>query len=237
MSSHEAEFAKQSSDVPEARTVALGIMENVTTLEDHTLVAHRLSELRSLESDQNRFGSLVSTITSALAHEAFRNLPSKPVLIDTPVLAGAPGTAVLDEIVVVPILRAGLGMVPAIQEALPSTRLACVGLKRNEATLQPDLYFDGLPGDLTGVTVVICDPMLATGGSLGYVAAMVQERGASKVVALCILASQEGLARFVSAHPNVKVVVAAVDPELNNHGYIVPGLGDAGDRLFGLPVR
>jgi uracil phosphoribosyltransferase len=135
----------------------------------------------------------------------------------------------------VPVLRAGLGMVQAIQEVLPLAEVAHVGLRRDEQTLQSDVYLNRLPADLGGRRVVVCDPMLATGGSLAQVCQLVQARGASAVVALCIIASEPGLRAFTEAHPSVPVFCAAVDPVLNEVGYIMPGLGDAGDRLFGPP--
>jgi uracil phosphoribosyltransferase len=128
-------------------------------------------------------------------------------------------------------------MVPALQEALPVTRVCHVGLRRNEATLIADIYLDAIPQDLRGSKVIICDPMLATGGSLIEVATMVASRGASDITAMCLLASTDGVAAFDQAHPEVRLFAGAVDPELNADGYIIPGLGDAGDRLFGAPVR
>ena len=136
----------------------------------------------------------------------------------------------------VPILRAGLGMVQAIQEIVPLTEVAHVGLRRDEATLRSEVYLNRLPQDLSGRRVMVCDPMLATGGSLGPGLRPGRvTRGASRDLALCILASRPGLAAFAAAHPGVPVYCAAVDPELNEAGFIVPGLGDAGDRLFGPP--
>jgi len=138
-------------------------------------------------------------------------------------------------VLLVPILRAGLGMVQAIQEIVPLTEVAHVGLRRDDATLRSDVYLDRLPRDLRGRRVIVCDPMLATGGSLVQVCDLVVGRDAAEVVALCILASEPGLATFGAAHPQVRVYCAAVDPGLNEAGFIVPGLGDAGDRLFGPP--
>jgi uracil phosphoribosyltransferase len=138
---------------------------------------------------------------------------------------------------VVPILRAGLGMVPAVQDVLPRSRVCLVGLRRNEQTLQPDVYLDGLPDRIDGYHVVVCDPMLATGGSLIQVVEMLEGRGAREVTALCLIASVPGVERFTAAHPRARVATAALDPTLNEVGYIVPGLGDAGDRLFGPPPR
>ena len=138
-------------------------------------------------------------------------------------------------VVLVPILRAGLGMVPAIQSLVRLADVAHIGLRRDEETLESTVYLDRLPLDLSGRTVVICDPMLATGGSLATACEMVRSRGATDVRAICVIASAPGAAAFLVAHPKVTVTCAAVDDELNEQGYIVPGLGDAGDRLFGDP--
>jgi uracil phosphoribosyltransferase len=148
---------------------------------------------------------------------------------------GAVAHRVSEVVLLVPILRAGLGMVQAIQEFIPLTEVAHVGLRRDDTTLQSDVYLNRLPRELAGRRVVVCDPMLATGGSLGLVCDLVAERGAKQILALCIIASEPGLAAFAVRHPDVPVYCAAVDPELNELGYIVPGLGDAGDRLFGPP--
>jgi uracil phosphoribosyltransferase len=204
---------------------------------DHPLVAHRLGELRSVDTDQPSFGRLAHEITLLLAVEAFRDLPVAEVLIDTPVARGVVASRISEEVLLIPILRAGLGLVPALQEALPRTRVCHVGMRRNEETLAAEIYLDALPRQLAGARVVICDPMLATGGSLIQAASLVKERGATDVMVLCLLAAAPGAEAFSSAHPDVPVFTAAVDPVLNEHGYIVPGLGDAGDRLFGAPVR
>jgi uracil phosphoribosyltransferase len=153
------------------------------------------------------------------------------------VTRGAAALRIDTEYVIVPILRAGLGMSPAVQEVLPLHRVCLVGLRRNEETLKPDVYLDGLPDDLEGAHVVICDPMLATGGSLDRVLEMLEPRGASTVTILCLIAARPGVEFVFSRHPDVRIVAAALDQELNSVGYITPGLGDAGDRLFGPPVH
>jgi len=142
-----------------------------------------------------------------------------------------------EELFIVPILRAGLGMVAAVEALVTRSRLCLVGVRRNEETLRADVYLDGLPERLDGAHVVLCDPMLATGGSLIHVADMVTARGAAEVTALCLIASEVGLTTFHTAHPEVRLVCAALDPVLNERGYIVPGLGDAGDRQFGPPAH
>ncbi len=209
-------------------------MSRVVVVE-HPVLAHRVAQLRDRETGGDTFRQLVSEVSGLLAYEALRDLGTTDVTVDTPVAAGAPACRVSEVVLLVPILRAGLGMVQAIQEIVPLTEVAHVGLRRDEATLRSEVYLNRLPRDLTGRRVMVCDPMLATGGSLRQVCDLVLERGADQVLALCLIASQPGLAAFGAAHPQVPVYCAAVDPELNDAGYIVPGLGDAGDRLFGPP--
>ena len=164
-------------------------------------------------------------------------MPVTATTVDTPVLKGAPAVRIEKQFVIVPILRAGLGMTPAVQEVLPRHRVCLVGLRRNEETLKPDVYLDGLPDELDGAPVVLCDPMLATGGSLVCVLDMLRARGAGEITVLCLIVAQPGIDFVEEHHPDVQIVAAALDAELTAIGYITPGLGDAGDRLFGPPVR
>jgi uracil phosphoribosyltransferase len=205
------------------------------TIVDHPVLAHRVAQLRDRETNGDTFRQLVAEVSGLLAYEALRDLGTRPVAVDTPVERGAAAHRVDEVVLLVPILRAGLGMVQAIQEVVPLTEVAHVGLRRDEATLRSDVYLNRLPRDLSGRRVMVCDPMLATGGSLAQVCDLVAARGASEVLALCIIASEPGLATFDGAHPEVRVWCAAVDAGLNDAGFIVPGLGDAGDRLFGPP--
>ncbi|HEY3942649.1 MAG TPA: uracil phosphoribosyltransferase [Acidimicrobiales bacterium] len=200
---------------------------------DHPVVAHRLGILRERGTDAETFRRLVADIATFVAYEALRDLRTVEVRVDTPVADAAPVRRVQEAVLVVPILRAGLGMVPAVQRLLPHTEVAHVGLRRDEVTFEPVVYLDRLPADLGGRRVVVCDPMLATGGSMAAVCAMVAARGGGETIALCVLASRPGLSRLAGEHPDVRVSCAAVDPELDHRGFIVPGLGDAGDRLFG----
>jgi uracil phosphoribosyltransferase len=205
------------------------------TVIDHPVLGHRLAQLRDRRTGSDSFRQLTAEVSGLLAYEALRDLGTDVALVDTPVSVAVPVRRVNEVVLLVPILRAGLGMVQAIQEIVPLTEVAHVGLRRDEATLESEVYLNRLPRDLTGRRVMVCDPMLATGGSLGQVCGLVRERGAAEIVALCILASEPGLAVFGGEHPGVRVYCAAVDRELNDAGYIVPGLGDAGDRLFGPP--
>ena len=204
---------------------------------NHPLVADKVRQLRDVETSNADFLRLAGEISRFVAYEAFRHSPATATTVDTPVTKNAPALRVDTEYVIVPILRAGLGMSPAVQEFLPHHRVCLVGLRRNETTLQPDVYLDGLPDDLLDAHVVLCDPMLATGGSLVCVLDMLVSRGARNVTVLCLIAAQPGVDFVLSRHPDVSIVAAALDAELNDVGYITPGLGDAGDRLFGPPVR
>ena len=205
------------------------------TVIDHPVLAHRLAQLRDRHTDSDTFRQLISEVSGLLAYESLRDLGTDQVTIDTPVADAAPARRVAEAVLLVPILRAGLGMVQAIQEIVPLTEVAHVGLRRDDATLRSEVYLNRLPRDLAGRRVIVCDPMLATGGSLGQVCGLVRDRGAAETIALCIVASEPGLATFGADHPGVRVYCAAVDPDLNDTGFIVPGLGDAGDRLFGPP--
>jgi len=205
------------------------------TVIDHPVLAHRLAQLRDRRTSSDTFRQLISELSGLLAYEALRDLGTDVVTVDTPVADAVPVRRVAEAVLLVPILRAGLGMVQAIQETVPLTEVAHVGLRRDEATLRSEVYLNRLPQDLSGRRVIVCDPMLATGGSLGQVCELARARGAAEIIALCIVASEPGLAAFGGLHPGVRVFCAAVDPDLNDAGYIVPGLGDAGDRLFGPP--
>jgi uracil phosphoribosyltransferase len=202
---------------------------------DHPLVADRLMLLRDRRTDNAAFRRLTAEVSGLVAYEALRDLETEPTTVPTPVADRAPGRRIAETPLLVPVLRAGLGMAPAIAAMFP-VEVAQVGLRRDEATLRPSLYLDALPASLEGRRVVVCDPMLATGGTLVQVCDLVVARGAGAVVVLCLLASLPGLRRFRAAHAGVPVACAAVDTNLDDRGYIVPGLGDAGDRLFGPPA-
>ena len=204
---------------------------------DHPVVADKVRQLRDASTSNADFLRLAGEISRFVTYEAFRTIEPTVTTVDTPVVAGAPAVRIETQFIIVPILRAGLGMTPAVQEVLPVHRVCLVGLRRNEETLKADLYLDGLPKDLEGAPVVLCDPMLATGGSLVQVLDMLRSRNAGAITALCLIAAQPGVDVVRAAHPDVQIVAAALDAELTDVGYITPGLGDAGDRLFGAPVR
>jgi uracil phosphoribosyltransferase len=204
---------------------------------EHPVVADKIRQLRDINTSNADFLRLAGEISRFVAYEAFRNASVSETTVDTPVTKSAPALRINTEYVIVPILRAGLGMSPAVQEVLPLHRVCLVGLRRNESTLKPDVYLDGLPEHLEGAHVVICDPMLATGGSLDRVLEMLESRGVGEATILCLIAARSGVDFVFSRHPNVRIVAAALDEKLNDVGYITPGLGDAGDRLFGPPVH
>jgi uracil phosphoribosyltransferase len=199
---------------------------------DHPLVAHRLAELRSADTGPERFRALAGELAAMLAYEASRTLATRPTEVITP-MGVAPGARLArPDPLVVPVLRAGLSMLDATLAAVPTAEVALIGLRRDEHTLVPSLYCNTVPAQLGGRDVFVLDPMLATGGSLSFACAQVRARGAGPVRVLCLVAAPEGL-ELVTADAATEVWTAAVDRGLNDVGYIVPGLGDAGDRLYG----
>jgi uracil phosphoribosyltransferase len=209
-----------------------------TLVVDHPLVAHKLTAMRDARTDSPAFRRLSDELVTLLAYEATRRIRVEQVQVSTPV--GQAGGVRLAKPVplVVPVLRAGLGMLDGMARLLPQADVGFVGLARNEETLVASTYATRLPADLTGREAFVLDPMLATGGTLQTVIAMLVSRGAAAVTAICLLAAPEGVARLAEAFGEdlpvpVRVVTAAMDQGLDERGYIVPGLGDAGDRLFG----
>ncbi len=214
---------------------AAGMSPGEVLVVSHPAVQDRLGRLRDRTTPPSLFRQLASEISSFVAYEALGDLATAGGVVDTPVAEGASCERVVENVLLVPVLRAGLGMIPAVQEMLPLSEVAHVGLRRDEATWRSEVYLNRLPADLSGRRVVVCDPMLATGGSLATVCDHVAERGAGRIMALCLIASGPGLEHFHERHRSVPVACAAVDPQLDHRAYIVPGLGDAGDRLFGPP--
>ena len=203
---------------------------------DHPVVADRLTQLRNRDTDNAAFRRLTAELSALVAYEALGDLKTQIGTVETPVGTDTEAIRISETPLLVPILRAGLGMVPGITSMLPSLEVAHVGLRRDEETLASNLYLDALPASLAGRRVIACDPILATGGTLAQVCDLIVGRGADSIVVLCLLASVPGLRRFRAAHPDVPVACVGVDAILNDRGYIVPGLGDAGDRLFGRPA-
>ena len=209
-----------------------------TLVADHPLVAHKLTVLRDQSTDTPTFRGLTDELVTLLAYEATRYMKTEPVSVTTPVAVAVGVKLARPNPLVVPVLRAGIGMLDGMIRLLPSADVGFVALARDEETLVATTYAARLPADLTGRDAFVLDPMLATGGTLETTVSMLAERGAAAVTAICLLAAPEGVARLDAAFPDddpvpVRVVTAGLDERLNERGYIVPGLGDAGDRLFG----
>ena len=205
------------------------------TVVDHPLVKHKTTLLRDERTDSPLFRQLTSELVTLLAYEATKKLPVTATEITTPVQATTGHTLTNSSPLVVPILRAGLGMLDGMLSVLPSASVGFLGMVRNEETLQPTTYAERLPTDLTGQTVFVLDPMLATGGSLLQAVKFLSQRGATSITAVCLLAAPEGIRAVQEGAAGIAldIIVGAVDEKLNDVGYIVPGLGDAGDRLYG----
>jgi uracil phosphoribosyltransferase len=198
----------------------------------HPLVAHKLSRLRSRSTEPKKFRELVREIAALLAYEATADLLTVPRLVETP-LASMTGAELQEKIGLVPILRAGLGMVEGFWELMPTAEVWHIGLYRDEKTLQPVQYYNKLPVEPTVSVCLILDPMLATGGSAVATTAIVKHWGVKKIKFVGLIGAPEGIALMQTTHPDVPIYLAAIDDHLNERGYILPGLGDAGDRQFG----
>lgn len=203
------------------------------TVVDHPLVQHKLSIMRDKDTSTAKFRQLLREISMLLAYEVTRDLPLTTEAIETPMGPMTAPTLKGRKLALVSILRAGNGLLDGILELVPSARVGFIGLYRDHDTLQPVQYYSKLPSELDERLVIVVDPMLATGNSSAKAVELLKEAGARNIIFLCLLAAPEGVARMREAHPDVPVVTAALDEKLNEKGYILPGLGDAGDRLFG----
>ena len=199
---------------------------------DHPCVQHKLAIIRDVETGHKRFRELATEITQFLCYEALQHIKTKEVDVQTP-LAIAKCHKIDTDIVVVPILRAGVGMLEGILELVPTARVGFVGLYRDEETKQPVSYYERFPPQVKYGTCILIDPMLATGGSTAAAIDVLKKEGAGKIVVICIVTCEEGLSLVEEAHPDVPIYTASIDEKLDENKYIVPGLGDAGDRLFG----
>jgi uracil phosphoribosyltransferase len=202
------------------------------TVVDHPLAARLLTRLRDEATDRATFRQAMDELAGMLVYEACRTLATEPVEVRTP-LGPAPGVRIAAPPLVVPVLRAGLGLHNAFLRLLPETDTGFIGVSRNEATLQPEPYMNSVPAELSGRPVMVIDPMLATGGSLAHACRLLRDRGAGPLTGVCVLAAPEGLALLGESRLVDRVVTAAVDDHLDERAFIYPGLGDAGDRLFG----
>lgn len=199
---------------------------------DHPLAAARLTVLRDERTDNAAFRAALRELTLVLVYEATRDAPSEEIPVRTP-LAETVGSCLVNLPLLVPVLRAGLGMVDQAHAAMPEARVGFVGIARDEETHQPVPYLESLPDDLTDQPVMVLDPMLATGGSMTHTVGLLLRRGATDITMLCVVAAPEGIAALEKVVPNARLFTAAIDDGLNEIAYIVPGLGDAGDRQFG----
>ncbi|GJD90363.1 MULTISPECIES: uracil phosphoribosyltransferase [Methylobacterium] len=203
------------------------------TVVDHPLVQHKLTLLRDRERSTQGFRNLLNEIGMLLAYEVTRDLPLEPVMIETPIQTMEGRQIQGKKLVLAPILRAGVGFLDGMLSLLPSARVAHIGLYRDPDTLEAVEYYFKAPSDLADRTVLVLDPMLATANSAVAALQRLKQRGAQDLRFVCLLAAPEGIARFQAAHPDVPIWTAAIDSHLDDHGYIVPGLGDAGDRMYG----
>lgn len=201
-------------------------------LVDHPCVQHKLAIIRDVDTGHKRFRELSTEITKFICYEALKNVKTKTVTVQTPV-AKATCRKIDTDLVVIPILRAGVGMLEGILELVPTARVGFVGLYRDEITKSPVTYYERFPPQIRGGTCIVIDPMLATGGSTVAAIDLLKENGANNIVVVCIVTCPEGIELVEAAHPDVAIYAAAIDDYLNENKYIVPGLGDAGDRLYG----
>jgi len=201
---------------------------------DHPLIQHKLTMMRKKETGTKDFRELLEEISMLMTYEITRDFPLKDVEIETPV-AKCVGKELADtrKVCVVPILRAGLGLQSGVVNMIPAAKIGHIGLYRDPETLKPVEYYCKMPSDIAERTMLVVDPMLATGGSAAAAITMLKEKGAKKLILMCLVAAPEGVKVINDEHPDVPVYVASVDEKLNEHGYILPGLGDAGDRIFG----
>lgn len=200
---------------------------------DHPLIQHKLTYIRDVNTGTKEFRELVDEVATLMAYEITRELPLKEMEIETPVRTMKSNVLAGKKIGIVPILRAGLGMVEGILNLIPAAKVGHIGLYRDPETLLPVEYYVKLPSDVSEREFILVDPMLATGGSAIEAVNSLKKRGAKNITFMCLIAAPEGVQAMTEAHPDVDVYIAALDEKLNEKGYIVPGLGDAGDRLFG----
>ena len=200
---------------------------------DHPLIQHKVSLMRDKETGTKEFRELLNEISMLMAYEVTRDLPLREVEIETPICRAQTKVIAGKKLAIVPILRAGLGMVDGIMSLVPSAKVGHIGLYRDPDTLEPVEYYCKLPADVQERDLVVVDPMLATGGSASAAIGFIKKRGCRSIKLMCLIGAPEGVEKVQESHPDVDIYIAALDEKLNEHGYIVPGLGDAGDRIFG----
>lgn len=199
----------------------------------HPLIQHKVTLIRSVDTGTKDFRQLLEEIALLMGYEITRDLPLEDVEVETPLVKAIGKQIAGKKLGIVPILRAGLGMVNGLLELMPMAKVGHVGMYRDPETLKPVEYYCKLPSDLADRRIIVTDPMLATGGSAAAAISLLKEKGAREIQLMCLVAAPEGIEVVNKAHPDVRIYVAALDEKLNDHGYILPGLGDAGDRIFG----
>lgn len=208
-------------------------MENKVHFMTHPLIQHKISLLRDKNTGSKEFRELIGEIAMLTCYEATRDLPLKEIEVETPVAMATTKVIAGRKLAVIPILRAGIGMVDGVTRLIPAAKVGHIGLYRDPESLKPVSYYSKLPNDIQDREVIVVDPMLATGGSAVAAISIIKEHSPKAIKFLCVCAAPEGLAALTQAHPDVEIYCAVKDKKLNEHGYIVPGLGDAGDRVFG----
>ena len=204
-----------------------------TVIMDHPLIRHKIGMIREKSTSSKEFREMVGEVAMLMCYEAARELPLEDVEIETPICRTVVKRLVGKKVAIVPVLRAGLGMVEGVLAIIPAAKVGHIGLYRDPETLEPVEYYCKLPSDISEREIFVTDPMLATGGSAAAAVTMLKQKGAKKIHFMCILAAPEGVRKMQEVHPDVDLFIGALDDCLNEHGYIVPGLGDAGDRIFG----
>ena len=207
---------------------------NTFHLVDHPLIQHKLTIMRRKNTPSKDFRTLLDEISMLMGYEVTRNLPLEDVEIETPICKTVQKRIAGKKLAIIPILRAGLGMVDGLLKLVPVARVGHIGLYRDPETHEPHEYYCKMPKDIEDRLAIVVDPMLATGGSAADALTMVKSHGAKNIILMCLVAAPEGVAKVQAAHPDVHIYSAALDEKLNEHAYIVPGLGDAGDRIFGI---
>ena len=207
-------------------------MENVTII-NHPLMSHKVAILRNKDTNTKQFRELIEEITTLLTYEAFKDLPTVEVQVETPLEVTTQQVIAEKSVAIVPILRAGLGMVNGVHTLFPTAKVGHIGMYRDEETCLPHEYYCKLPNEIENKICVVLDPMLATGGSAVAAIDFIKQRGGKDIVFMCLIAAPEGLKVLEEAHPDIDIYIASLDERLNENAYILPGLGDAGDRLYG----
>lgn len=200
---------------------------------DHPLIRHKLAIIRNKDTDTKKFREVVQELATLMAYESFKDVPTQEIEVETPLEKTTQTVVKENSIAIVPILRAGLGMVEGVLTLFPTAKVGHIGLYRNEETLEPHEYYCKLPAGIEDKVVMVLDPMLATGGSSVAAIELLKRRGCRKIKLMSIIAAPEGVEKVAEAHPDVEIYISTLDRGLNEHGYILPGLGDAGDRIFG----